>query len=251
MSSLHGAYETSVKAQVLRNWRPWLLRSRPANNDRRGQFRRRAYNNVSGNAALVAVAVTANIAKLEALANAEKAKQASLAARAGIAAHRHGRRRGEVLMAGPSTSAAHGSWASAWQRLALYSGSSVADQVLGETEEERKKAPRSDAGVAAGPEAGFGGARLQRRFCGFGRDVMTAVSFSINRGVSGTTMTDITVGTSAPGAGDIELRYNILDTNSKNLNREDIYMALKAFQRAIEQGGTTVDITLQPSGPPS
>lgn len=80
---------------------------------------------------------------------------------------------------------------------------------------------------------------------------MTAVSFSINRGVSGTTMTDFTVGTSAPGAGDIELRYNILDTNSKNLNREDIYMALKAFQRAIEQGGTTVDITLQPSGPPS
>jgi hypothetical protein len=80
---------------------------------------------------------------------------------------------------------------------------------------------------------------------------MTAVSLSISRGVSGTTMTDFTVGTSAPGSGDIELRYNTTDTNSKNLNREDIYMALKAFQRAIQQGGTTVDITLSPSGPPS
>ena len=79
---------------------------------------------------------------------------------------------------------------------------------------------------------------------------MTAVSFSINRGVSGTTMTDITVGTSAPGTLDIELRYNTTDGNGKNLNRQDIWLALEAFMRAIAQGGTTVDITLSPSGPP-
>jgi hypothetical protein len=39
------------------------------------------YNNVSGNnALLVSTTITANIAKLEALANAEKTKQASIAA---------------------------------------------------------------------------------------------------------------------------------------------------------------------------
>jgi hypothetical protein len=80
---------------------------------------------------------------------------------------------------------------------------------------------------------------------------MTAVSFSISRGVSGTKISDITVGTSAPGAGDVELRFNVLDANSKNMNDLDIRLALRAFERAIEQNGTTVDFTLQPSGPPS
>jgi hypothetical protein len=47
---------------------------------------------------------------------------------------------------------------------------------------------------------------------------MTAVSYSISRGVAGSTKSDITVGTSAPGSGDIELRYNTTDTNGKNLN---------------------------------
>ena len=79
---------------------------------------------------------------------------------------------------------------------------------------------------------------------------MVAVSFSINRGVPGGTMTDVTVGTSAPGTGDIELRFNVLDTNSKNLNREDIYLACETFKRFILLGGTTVEVTLQPSGPP-
>lgn len=80
---------------------------------------------------------------------------------------------------------------------------------------------------------------------------MAAVSFSISRGVSGTKISDITVGTSAPGTGDIELRYNTTDTNSKNLNRQDILLALEAFERAILQGGAQVDLTLSPSGPPS
>lgn len=76
---------------------------------------------------------------------------------------------------------------------------------------------------------------------------MTAVSFSISRGVSGTKMNDITVGTSAPGAGDIELRYNLTDTNSVNITRENIKIALKAFERAIVSGNTNVGIT---TGPP-
>lgn len=80
---------------------------------------------------------------------------------------------------------------------------------------------------------------------------MTAVSLSISRGVSGTKISDITIGTSAPGTGDIELRFNVLDANSKNLNDEDIVLACRAFIRAINQNGTTVDFTLQPSGPPS
>lgn len=80
---------------------------------------------------------------------------------------------------------------------------------------------------------------------------MTAVSFSISRGVSGFKMTDITVGTSAPGAGDIELRFNVLDTNSKNMNDKDLVIALLAFRRALETGGSAkTAVTNQPSGPP-
>lgn len=81
---------------------------------------------------------------------------------------------------------------------------------------------------------------------------MTAVSFSISRGVSGFKMSDVTVGTSAPGTGDIELRFNVLDTNSKNMNDKDLILAVKAFQRWLENGGgTAIAITNQPSGPPN
>lgn len=81
---------------------------------------------------------------------------------------------------------------------------------------------------------------------------MTAVSFSMSRGVDGFKMTDVTVGTSAPGAGDVELRFNVLDTNSKNMNDKDLYMILMAFQRWLfTGGGTAIAITNQPSGPPN
>lgn len=81
---------------------------------------------------------------------------------------------------------------------------------------------------------------------------MTAVSFSISRGVGGFKMSDVTVGTSAPGAGDIELRFNVLDTNSKNMNDKDLILALEAFERwLLTGGGTAIAITNQPSGPPS
>lgn len=75
---------------------------------------------------------------------------------------------------------------------------------------------------------------------------MAAISFSISRGVPGTKISDITVGTSAPGTGDIELRYNTTDANSKALTRQDIKLALEAFERAIEQGGANVNFTTAP-----
>jgi hypothetical protein len=46
---------------------------------------------------------------------------------------------------------------------------------------------------------------------------MTAVSISVNRGAIMDKMSDFTIGTSAPGVGDIEVRFQVLDTNSKNL----------------------------------
>jgi hypothetical protein len=65
---------------------------------------------------------------------------------------------------------------------------------------------------------------------------MAAISLSLNRGVDGFKISDFTAGTSVPGAGDIELRYQVTDTNGKNLTRKDVILACKAFQRALEEG---------------
>lgn len=75
---------------------------------------------------------------------------------------------------------------------------------------------------------------------------MTAVSLSISRGNDGMKISDFTVGTSAPGTGDIELRFQLLDTNSKPLLEKDVILACKAFIRALESGGATVDVTNSP-----
>jgi hypothetical protein len=81
MSSQHGSYETTVasagKTQLatVASTETTHQTSVDAANSVVG------YNNVSGNnATLVSTTITANIAKLEALANAEKSKQASVAA---------------------------------------------------------------------------------------------------------------------------------------------------------------------------
>jgi hypothetical protein len=65
---------------------------------------------------------------------------------------------------------------------------------------------------------------------------MAGVSLSINRGVDGFKINDFTVGTAAPATADIELRYNVTDTNGKNLTRKDIILACQAFIRTLEQG---------------
>jgi hypothetical protein len=80
---------------------------------------------------------------------------------------------------------------------------------------------------------------------------MAAISWSIARGVDGFKNSDFTVGTLAPNANDFEFRYNKTDANSKNINMKDALIALKAFIRAVETGGTNVDISLGFLGPPS
>jgi hypothetical protein len=81
---------------------------------------------------------------------------------------------------------------------------------------------------------------------------MTAVSFSMRRGVDGFTMSDVTVGTAAPTSLDFEFRYQVLDANSANINDFDIIRAIKAMIRWLETNGSTaIAITTQPSGPPN
>jgi len=79
---------------------------------------------------------------------------------------------------------------------------------------------------------------------------MTAVSFSLNRG-STMTPSQITVGTSAPGVGDMEFRFNVQDTHAKNLNINDLVQALELCKIALISAGPKVQQTNQPSGPPN
>jgi len=80
---------------------------------------------------------------------------------------------------------------------------------------------------------------------------MTAVSLSLTRGQFGTKISDFTVGTSAPGAGDVEVRFNVLDTHNKNMNSQDVWILLEQIGRAILNHGSQVYVTNQPSGPPN
>lgn len=64
---------------------------------------------------------------------------------------------------------------------------------------------------------------------------MAAISFSINRGVDGFKISDITIGALAPNANDVELRFNTTDANSKAVTRLDVVRAMHAFERFIEQ----------------
>lgn len=83
---------------------------------------------------------------------------------------------------------------------------------------------------------------------------MTAVSLSMTRetGGFGMKMSDPTVGSLAPNAGDVELRFQVLDAQSKNMNDLEIILILKAFIRYLQTGGGTVTaVTTQPSGPPN
>jgi hypothetical protein len=65
---------------------------------------------------------------------------------------------------------------------------------------------------------------------------VAGISLSINRGIDMPQISDITVGTSVPGTGDIEVRWQTLDTNSKPLTRKDVILALGSFIRSIENG---------------
>jgi hypothetical protein len=66
---------------------------------------------------------------------------------------------------------------------------------------------------------------------------MTAVSLSVNRGVDGFTISDVTIGSTAPVGGDIMLAFQLNDQNSVPLTREDILIrAFNAFRTALIQG---------------
>lgn len=71
---------------------------------------------------------------------------------------------------------------------------------------------------------------------------MAAISLSMAHGVEGMRTSDFTVGTLAPNAGDFEVRLNTSDTNSKNISHFEMIRALRAFIRALEQGGATVNV---------
>jgi hypothetical protein len=77
---------------------------------------------------------------------------------------------------------------------------------------------------------------------------MAAISLSMLHGAFGNDISDFTVGSLAPNAGDFEVRLNTTDTNSKNISRYDMIVALRAFIRALEQGGATVDVVLLSGG---
>lgn len=65
---------------------------------------------------------------------------------------------------------------------------------------------------------------------------MSAVSLSIKRGAGGFQISDFTVDTQAPNANDVELRFNLTDANSAALTKEDVILALDAFERALLSG---------------
>jgi hypothetical protein len=74
---------------------------------------------------------------------------------------------------------------------------------------------------------------------------MAAVSIAIAHGALGTKMSDYTIGTSAPGAGDVEVRFNTTDTNSKNISHHEVVVKLKEIIRQLETGGPSA-INLMP-----
>lgn len=63
-----------------------------------------------------------------------------------------------------------------------------------------------------------------------------ATSFSILNGFDGFKLSDITPAANAPGAGDIELRFNAADGAGNAITRKSLVIALSAFLRAIESG---------------
>jgi len=77
---------------------------------------------------------------------------------------------------------------------------------------------------------------------------MAAISLSLAHGKFGNSIVDFTVGTSAPGAGDFEFRANTTDTNSKNISHYEMIVALRAFIRALEEGGATVNVVTLSGG---
>ena len=86
---------------------------------------------------------------------------------------------------------------------------------------------------------------------------MTSVSYSVNRGQCTFNASDVTISNLAPNAGDVEIRWNILDGQSHNMNNFELIVACKTFIHWLETGGSAVGgnsvtgLSTQPSGPPN
>lgn len=65
---------------------------------------------------------------------------------------------------------------------------------------------------------------------------MAGISIAIPRGKSGAKLDHYTVGTSTPGAGDFELRWNTTDTNGAVITRQEVKLAAEAIIRQLESG---------------
>lgn len=63
---------------------------------------------------------------------------------------------------------------------------------------------------------------------------MAAISLILSRGVSGSKLSDFTIGTTAPASGDLQFCWNTTDTNSHALTRKDLILAMRAFEYLIE-----------------
>ncbi len=76
---------------------------------------------------------------------------------------------------------------------------------------------------------------------------MAAISISIARGKDGFRINDFTVGTLAPGANDVELRFNTTDGLGAPMTMKAVLVALEAFERAITTTDSNVSIISIPT----
>ena len=65
---------------------------------------------------------------------------------------------------------------------------------------------------------------------------MTAVQISSSRGLPENKSGCYTIGTNAPGTGDFELRYNLLDAQNNPITKKDLIRFLDALEHALESG---------------
>jgi hypothetical protein len=65
---------------------------------------------------------------------------------------------------------------------------------------------------------------------------MADLFIGIKRGISGTKLSDFTIGSSTTAAADFEIRIADTDDAGAPLTREDANLALKAFERYLYEG---------------
>ena len=63
---------------------------------------------------------------------------------------------------------------------------------------------------------------------------MTAVSISSTRGASPLQPLSHTISTNAPGTGDFEVRYNLLDQNGAALTKQDLVLWLRGVVSGLD-----------------